>query len=171
MSTTATPNAWKPGLDLPYTVSFGPDAMLAITLRAAWLKPDRSGRPTLLPSAVRALDRLRAVFTTQKKITPGFILSLREALGLNQSDFARKLRVSKMTVSRWECGRMYPRPPVVRAILTLQAAARIQGVKIDGDKPARKPSTSVHTPSPKRSLKSRHSQPRASQQAAERTSV
>ncbi len=51
--TTATLTTWKPGMDLPYIVSFGENAMLAISLRAAWLKADRSGRPLLLPPAVR----------------------------------------------------------------------------------------------------------------------
>jgi hypothetical protein len=68
----------EPSPNLPYIVSFGENAMPAISLRAAWLKADQSGRPLLLPAAVRALDRLRAVFTAEVKITPGFIVNLRE---------------------------------------------------------------------------------------------
>ena len=107
MATKLT-TTWKPGMDLPYVLPFGEQGMLAITLRAAWLKADRSGQPLLLPPAVRALDRLRAVFAAQETLTPGFIVSLREAVGLTQEQFGRKLGVSKMTVSRWECGRMRP---------------------------------------------------------------
>src|SRR5450432_4149427 len=106
--TTKTPTTWKPGMDLPYVMPFGERGMLAISLRAAWLKPDRSGRPLLLPPAVRALDRLRAVFAAQDQLTPGFIVSLREAIGLTQEQFGHKVGVSKMTVSRWECGKMRP---------------------------------------------------------------
>jgi DNA-binding transcriptional regulator YiaG len=131
--TTKTLTAWKPGMDLPYVLPFGEHGMLAISLRAAWLKPDRSGRPLLLPPAVRALDRLRAIFTTQQNLTPGFIISLREALGLTQDQFGRKLGVAKMTVSRWECGRMRPSPPMTAAIRRLQARAQHDGVKIDGE--------------------------------------
>ncbi len=109
--TSTIANAWKPGMDLPYVISFGPGSMLAIALRAEWLKADRSGQPLLLPPAVRAIDRLRAVFTNQQRLTPGFIISLREAMGLTQTEFGRKLGVSKMTVSRWECGRMRPAAP------------------------------------------------------------
>ena len=125
-------NNWKPGMALPYVVSLGPGRWLAISLDPAWVKADRSGKPLLLPPAVRALDRLRAVFAQQEAITPGFIVSLREALGLTQSEFGRKVRVSKMTVSRWECGRMRPGPGACRAIVHLQEQARRAGVTIDG---------------------------------------
>jgi DNA-binding transcriptional regulator YiaG len=130
---TATLTSWKPGMDLPYVVPFGDGGMLAIALRAAWLKPDRSGRPLLLPPAVRAVDRLRAVFTNQEKLTPGFVISLREGMGLTQSEFGQKLGVSKITVSRWECGRMRPGATTARAILKLQAEARHEGVKKTGE--------------------------------------
>lgn len=119
-------------MDLPYIVSFGENAMLAISLRAAWLKPDRSGQPLLLPPAVRALDRLRALFTKQGTLSPGFIVSLRQAMGLTQEQFGRKLGVSKMTVSRWECGRMRPSHSTTAAIRNLQLRAQQEGVKIDG---------------------------------------
>lgn len=142
----ATSRSWKPGMDLPYVMSLGADSMLAISLKAAWLRADRSGKPLLLPPAVRALDRLRAVFTRQKEMTPGFITSLREAMGLPQLEFGRKLGVSKMTVSRWECGRMRPSPATAAAILKLQAVARQEGVRIDG-----KRRTSSRPGSPRRS--------------------
>jgi DNA-binding transcriptional regulator YiaG len=131
--TAETLTTWKPGMDLPYILPFGDGGMLAISLPAEWLKPDRSGQPLLLPPAVRALDRLRAVFTAQKHLTPGFIVTLREAMGLTQDQFSRKLGVSKMTVSRWECGRMRPSPSMTTVIRKLQARARHEGVKIDGD--------------------------------------
>lgn len=125
---------WKPGMDLPYIMPFGQGRMLAISLKASWLKPDRSGKPLLLPPAVRALDRLRAVFTAQENITPGFIIALREAMGLTQEQFGRKLGVTKMTVSRWECGRILPSSSKSTAIRNLQLRAQQEGVKIDGEK-------------------------------------
>jgi len=133
---TRIQSKWKPGMELPYVMSFGPESMLAIAIKAAWLKPDRSGQPLLLPPAVRALDRLRAIFTNQQKLTPGFVISLREGLCLTQTEFGRKLGVSKMTVSRWECGRMRPSPAAVQSILKLQKEARRHGVRIDGGKRA-----------------------------------
>jgi DNA-binding transcriptional regulator YiaG len=132
--TTKTLTAWKPGMDFPHVVPFGRDGMLAISLRAGWVKADRSGQPLLLPPAVRAVDRLRAVFSAQQQMTPGFVISLREAMGLTQEQFGRRLGVTKMTVSRWECGRMRPSPSVVAAIRRLRARAQREGVKIDGER-------------------------------------
>jgi len=131
---TSNLKSWKPGADLPYVIRLGDEGMLAISLPAAWLKADRSGEPLLLPPAVRAVDRLRAIFADRKQITPGFIVSLREAMGLTQEQFARTVNVSKMTVSRWECGRMGPRQSAVAAIRRLQARARKSGLVIDGHK-------------------------------------
>lgn len=147
---SATQNSWRPGMDLPYVVSFGPGRMLAIALSAAWLKPDRSGKPLLLPPAVRAIDRLRALFTSQERPTPGFIISLREAMSLTQAEFGRKLGVSKMTVSRWECGRMQPGSSAIRALVRLQAQARREGVKIDGEKQTGKQLRAYNRPSSSR---------------------
>jgi DNA-binding transcriptional regulator YiaG len=121
-------------MDLPYIVSLGDGRYLAINLHAAWLKADRSGQPLLLPPAVRALDRLRAVFTTQQQLTPGFIVSLRHAIGATQAQFGRMLGVSKMTVSRWECGRIRPRMAMSHAIRKLQASIRRRGIIIDGQR-------------------------------------
>jgi len=143
---TATSTTWQPGTDLPYVMSLGGGRMLAVALQAEWLKPDRSGQPLLLPSAVRALDRLRALFAAQEKITPGFIVGLREGMDLTQAEFGEKLGVAKMTVSRWECGRMRPSSAAVQAILKLQIQARREGVKIDGEKRSSRHSGSAHRP-------------------------
>jgi DNA-binding transcriptional regulator YiaG len=130
--TIATAPTWKPGMDLPYVVPLGEHGMLAIRLRAAWIRADRSGRPLLLPPAVRVLDRLRATFTTPATLTPGFIISLREAMGLTQAQFAGRLGVTKMTVSRWECGKMRPGAVATAAIRKLQLQSQRKGVKIVG---------------------------------------
>jgi len=128
--------SWKPGQDLPYVISLGDGGMLAISLPAQWLRADRSGEPLLLPPAVRAIDRLRAVFAKRQPMTPGFISSLREGIGLTQEQFGAKLGVSKMTVSRWERGTMRPRPSAVAAIHALQKQASRAGVRIHGERAA-----------------------------------
>jgi DNA-binding transcriptional regulator YiaG len=129
----ATQSAWRPGSDLTYAIQTD-DGILAISLKAEWLRADPDGQPLLGPQAVRTLDRLRATFYTPNKVTPGFILSLREAMGLTQTEFGRRLNVTKMTISRWECGTMRPTKAAVKAILVLQDEARHAGVKIDGKK-------------------------------------
>ena len=124
------PARWKLGMDLRYVVSLGKNGILAISLPAAWLKADRSGQPLLRPSAVLALDRLRALFVEQDEITPGFIVSLREAVGLTQEQFGKQLGVAKTTVSRWERGRMRPSAEKIAAMRRLQRHARKRGVRI-----------------------------------------
>ena len=131
MAAASAPLAWRPGTDLPYAVQTSDGHVLAIKLKAAWLKPDRDGQPLLGPRAIRVLDRLRATFVDPRSVTPGFIVSLREAMGLTQTEFARRLDVAKMTVSRWECGTMRPHAAAVKAILALQKRARNSGVGID----------------------------------------
>jgi DNA-binding transcriptional regulator YiaG len=133
---TATVDKWKQGMDLPYALTVDGVGVLAIRLLADWVKADRSGQPLLLPPAVRAIDRLRAVFASRTPITPGFLVSLREALGLNQQEFGERLGVSKMTVSRWECGRMHPGKQATEEIRKLQDQAQREGVKVDGRKMA-----------------------------------
>ncbi len=130
-------------MDFPYVASFGDGSMLAISLPASWVKAGRSGEALLLPPAVRALDRLRALFTDHMKFTPGFIVSLREAMELTQADFGRKLGVSKMTVSRWECGRMGRRASAIAAMRALQERSRREGVRIDGEKRVKTSSSPV----------------------------
>ncbi len=120
---------WRPGTDLPYILPID-GGMIAVRLKAAWLKADRSGQPLLLPPAVRVLDRLRALFETRTSPTPGFIIRLREAMELTQEQFAAKLDVSKMTVSRWECGRMRPSKAAAEKIRKLQHKAQREGVRI-----------------------------------------
>lgn len=129
---TTISTTWVPGRDLPYVVSIGRENMLAISFPAAWVKAGKDGEPLLLPPAVRALDRLRATFAEEAKPTPGFIVSLRQALGLSQEEFGRRLGVCKMTISRWECCRMRPAANATAAIRALQAQARRAGVKISG---------------------------------------
>jgi DNA-binding transcriptional regulator YiaG len=130
----ATISAWRPGTDLRHVIPVGDDHVLAVVLPAKWLAADRSGEPVFLPPAVRLIDRLRAFFKRPVSVTPGFIVSLREALGLTQEEFAKKLGVSKMTVSRWECGRMRPSRDVSERILKLQQQAQRDGTLVSGEK-------------------------------------
>lgn len=133
-------------MELPYVIPWVNGGMLAIALPPEWLKADRSGKPLLLPPAIRAIDRLRAVFAKQEKVSPGFIISLREGMGLTQAEFGQKLDVSTMTVSRWERGRMRPSPAMSTAILDLQAKASRSGVKIDGNRRTTRQASSAHRP-------------------------
>ena len=129
---TATALNWRPGADLDYILPLGQGQMVAVRLPASSLRADRGGRPVLLPSGIRILDRIRSVFQQKTRVTPGFVVSLREAMGLTQEAFGARLGVSKMTVSRWECCRIRPSAAAERAIKRLRQQARRAGVLIDG---------------------------------------
>lgn len=121
-------------MDLPYVIRLGEGNWLAISLPGEWLKCGHDGAPLLLPPAIRAIDRMRAMFAKHEQITPGFISSLREAMGITQQDFGRRLGVAKMTVSRWERGTMRPSPAAQKEIRHLQAQAARKGVQIGGSR-------------------------------------
>ena len=47
------------------------------------------------------------------------IIKIREESGLSQSEFAKKLHVTRQAVSRWECGETTPTIDTLRAIAVL----------------------------------------------------
>ena len=51
--------------------------------------------------------------------SPKDIKSLRKALNLTQSEFARKLKIDVITVSRWELGKQRPQQAVLRRLQRL----------------------------------------------------
>ena len=90
-----------------------------------------SGGAAFLPEAVRFLDRVRALATPMKRPPSlGFIVTLREALGLTQKELAQRLNVDKMSVSRWERGVTRPRAESVAALENLRRQAVRKGVPI-----------------------------------------
>ncbi|MFI5380801.1 MAG: helix-turn-helix domain-containing protein [Tepidisphaerales bacterium] len=137
MRTIAHESAKEPpaGADLPYVMRLPGQRALALTLPADWVVIDKTGEPGLLPPAVRWLDRMRALFSRmQPTPTPGFIRTLREAMNLTQEQFGRRLRVGKMSVSRWERGTMQPGDDAVRAMVRLRAGALRRGLLVDAER-------------------------------------
>jgi len=52
--------------------------------------------------------------------TPAVIKALRDSLKLTQSNFARKLKIDVITVSRWERGTQRPTVVAIRKLQRLQ---------------------------------------------------
>ena len=50
---------------------------------------------------------------------PKEIKALRKALNLTQSEFARKLKIDVITVSRWELGKQRPQQAVLKRLQRL----------------------------------------------------
>jgi DNA-binding transcriptional regulator YiaG len=60
------------------------------------------------------------------RITPEFVREIRQALGISQEGFARKIGVAYNTVNRWEKGKSLPKSsPIIEKILELAREAGI----------------------------------------------
>jgi DNA-binding XRE family transcriptional regulator len=137
----STPTTHKRGLrpnspplpDLPYTMNLPDGRIVFVTIPGEYTIRDRSGEIGFRPEGVRLLDRVRAMaMKVQGQPTPGHIAVLREALGLTQEQMGRKLGVNKLTISRYECGRLRPSARVLRAMEKLREKAASRGVVLSG---------------------------------------
>lgn len=115
--------------DVPFTTMLPDGRTLFVLIPARWCEVDVTGEIVFSAAAARFLDRVRAMAMPAKS-TAGYIRSLREALGLTQEQFGRKLGVSKMTVARWEWGKVQPRPQALKSIEQLRRAAGRRGTVI-----------------------------------------
>ena len=117
--------------DFPYTMKLFDGRTLYVEVPGRWMTEDRDGSPAFLPEAVRFLDRVQALAQPlDRPPSPGFITSLREALGLTQAEFGERIGVDKMTVSRWERGVLRPGDESLAAIAELRNRAARNGVTI-----------------------------------------
>jgi DNA-binding transcriptional regulator YiaG len=125
----------RPAADVPYVMRLPGQCAVAVNIPAQWVVHDRTGAIGFRPPAVRLLDRLRALYARiEQPPTPGFILTLRQAMRLTQEQFGRRLGVGKMTVSRWERGAMHPGQEAVRSLTKLRGAALRRGILVDGER-------------------------------------
>lgn len=117
--------------DVPFTAKLPDGRTLFVLIPAEWCERDVSGELLFKPEAVRLIDRVQALaMKAPKAPTPGYIRTLREALGLTQKQFAERLKVDSMTVSRWERGTVKPSPAAAKALDRLRREAGRRGVTI-----------------------------------------
>jgi DNA-binding transcriptional regulator YiaG len=117
--------------DVPYTMKLPDGQTVFVLVPAKWCERDVSGEIAFKPDAVRFLDKVRVMaMKVPKQPTPGFIRTLREALGLTQAGFGQRLGVDLMTVSRWERGTSRPGRLALKALEELKVAAARQGVTL-----------------------------------------
>jgi len=119
--------------DLPYTARLPDGRTLYVEVPGRWVTEDRDGTPALLPPAVRFLDRVQALATSalDRPPSPGYITVLREALGMTQRQFAERVGVDKMTVSRWERGAVRPSEGAMRGIEKLRKESTRRGITLE----------------------------------------
>ncbi|HUT34799.1 MAG TPA: helix-turn-helix domain-containing protein [Planctomycetota bacterium] len=114
---------------VPYTMRLPDGRTLFVEVPARTVVRDRSGELAFTPEGVKFLDRLRALASEiGTRPSPALIATLRHALGLTQEQLGKRLRVHKLTVSRWECGTLHPSAEAVDRLRALADAARRSGV-------------------------------------------
>ena len=91
---------------------------------------DRGNAPDV-PHTMRLRDRVRVTATNvPAQPTPGYGRTLREAIGLTEQQFAERVGVDKMTVARWEWGKVKPGAAAVTRIEKVRREAGRRGVMI-----------------------------------------
>lgn len=118
--------------DHPYTMRLADGRTLYVEVPGRWVTKDRNGKIAFMPGAVRFLDRIRALAmglnASNAPPSPGFITTLREALGFTQAELGERVGVDKMTVSRWERGTMNPSEESLDALEKIRRQAVRKGV-------------------------------------------
>lgn len=118
--------------DYPYTMKLRDGRILYVEIPGRWVRTDRDGEIVFAPEANQLLDRVQALATSalDRPPSPGYIVALRQALGLTQKSLGEHLGVDKLTVSRWERGTIRPSPDSLRALEKLRKHAVRTGVTI-----------------------------------------
>lgn len=133
MSTTKIVQRHEVSPDLPYAMRFADGRTLAVEVPGRFVVRDRDGEVAFTPEGVRFLDRLRSLFMPLDRApSPGFIRTLREAIGLTQEAFGAEIGVDKLTVSRWERGELRPGPQSIEKLGAVRAKAVRRGVTLPG---------------------------------------
>ena len=130
---TALPRKQRPTRDFPYTMRFADGRTLALEVPARMVVRDGGGEIAFTPEGARFLDRLRSLYMPLDRApSPGYIRTLRDALGMTQRELGEVLGVDKLTVSRWERGELKPANRSVALIQKLRARALRRGVTLPG---------------------------------------
>lgn len=117
--------------DVPFTARLPDGRTLFVLVPSKWCELDSSGEVVFKPEAARFIDRVQALaMQTPKHPTPAYVRALREALGMTQTELAERIGVDKMTVARWEWGKLRPRPKAVAALNALRREAGRRGTVI-----------------------------------------
>lgn len=122
----------EPLVDYPYVMKLKDGRMIYVEVPGRWTVRDRSGEIGFLPPAVKLLDHIQvlAMSMTSRPVTPGYLKTLREALGLTQTQMGERVGVDKMTVWRWEQGQLKPSKESLAALEKLRRQTVRKGVMI-----------------------------------------
>jgi hypothetical protein len=119
--------------DVPYTMKLPDGRTLYVEVPGRLVTKDRGGEMAFLPDGVRFLDRVRALAVKlDRPPSPGYLVTLRDALGLTQREMGERLGVSSLTISRWERGELRPRKGSLAALDKVRREAVQKGVVLPG---------------------------------------
>lgn len=126
---TTTRDRIRPVIEDVWVEESTPEGRIAA--KVPMRRDPRTGELSYTATAMRTLDRLRAIATeVGQASTPGHIRSLRDALGFTQRQIAQRLRVTEQTVSRWERGDSQPNAEAIARLRRLQSEARKKGIAV-----------------------------------------
>lgn len=116
---------------VPYTMSL-PDGMTVfVRIPRDYVTYDRTGEMMFTPQGGHFLDRIRALaMETPQSPSPGYIVTVRQALKLTQAEFARKLGYSLVSVKKWEAGDVQPGKKAIASLRNLVRSMSRKGVVI-----------------------------------------
>ena len=118
---------------VPYTMRLGDGRTVYVEVPGRMVARDRGGQLAFTPEGVRFLDRVRALASrVTGPPSPAFITSLREAAGLSQEELGKRIGRDKLTISRWECGRLKPGRKSLENLNRVFAKLKRSGVVVGG---------------------------------------
>lgn len=121
----------QPAEDVPFTMRLPDGRTLFVLIPAGHCTIDVTGEVLLKLQAVRLIDRAQALaMAVPGTPTPGYIRTLREALGWTQRELAERIGVDPLSVSRWERGAVKPSEAAVKALDKIRRQAGRRGVTI-----------------------------------------
>ena len=117
--------------DVPFTAKLSDGRTLFVLVPAKWCGRDADGEVLFKPEAVRLIDRIQALaMKSPKAPTPGYVRTLRQALGVTQKELSERIGVDRMTVYRWERGTVHPGAGAAKALDELRRQAGRRGTVV-----------------------------------------
>jgi DNA-binding transcriptional regulator YiaG len=117
--------------DVPYTAKLPDGHTLFVLVPAKWCELSAGGEVLFKPEASRFIDRIQTLaMRTPAVPTPGYVRTLREALGLTQAELGERLGVDKATVARWENGKVRPGRKAASAMDKLRRQSGRRGTTV-----------------------------------------
>ena len=119
--------------DVPYMMKLSDGRRVYVEVPGRWTVRERGGVIAFTLEGARFLDRVRALMIkAEGPPSPGYLISLREALGFTQAELGRRIGVNKLTVSRWERGELRPSAASLGTLRGLRNRSIKHGVLLAG---------------------------------------